>query len=227
MPNSRGDSDGGAQRLKLRNTTSDLRSPGTIVSRRRMSRAALRSLLLQMLLFSSAYSFPMLLAAQARPSSEYELKAAFLFNFAKFVDWPSNSFANPADAFSVCIVGADPFGRALDDALLGKTVEQHPVSIIRVRRVGDLTHCQILFVPASESRLLPEILAKLRGQCVLVIGETDDFASSGGVIQFTLEENRVRFFINTDAADRAGLKISSKLLALAKIVRDAPASGKT
>lgn len=213
--------------MSLRNSTSKPSSSGTIASRHRIYRPALRLVFLQILLLSPAYNFPTVLSAQVRPSSEYELKAAFLFNFAKFVAWPPNAFANPGDAFSVCVVGADPFGRTLDDALLGKTVEQHPVSVMRVRRVADITHCQILFVPASESRLLPEILAKLHGQCVLVIGETDDFASSGGVIQFTLEENRVRFFINTDAADRAGLKISSKLLALAKIVRDAPASGKS
>jgi YfiR/HmsC-like len=213
--------------VNLRNTSLRDLSSAAISGRCRISRPALRLLFLQTVLCFSAFNFLTALSAQVRPPNEYELKAAFLFNFAKFVDWPSNMFANPADAFSVCVVGADPFGRALDDALLGKTVDQHPVSVMRIRRVADIAHCQILFVPASESRQLPEIVAKLRGQCVLVIGETDDFASSGGVIQFTLEENRVRFFINTDAADRAGLKISSKLLALAKIVRDAPASGKS
>jgi hypothetical protein len=86
--------------------------------------------------------------------------------------------------------------------------------------------CQILFVPASERNRLPEVTAKLRGQYVLVIGENDDFASSGGVIQFTLDQDRIRFLINTDAADRSGLKFSSKLLALAKIVRDSPATAK-
>jgi hypothetical protein len=180
-----------------------------------------------MLLFSSAYGFPTFLAAQVRPSSEYELKAAFVFNFAKFVDWPPSAFANPTAPFSVCVLGPDPFGGALDDALRGKVIAEHPASVARVKHVADVTGCQILFIASSESHLLPEVLSKIRGQRVLVIGETDDFASSGGVIQFTLEENRVRFFINTDAADRAGLKISSKLLALAKIVRDAPATGKS
>ena len=103
-----------------------------------------------------------------------------------------------------------PFGGTLDNALRGKVIAEHPAGVARLKRVSDISGCQILFVAASESHLLPEVLAKIRGQYVLVIGESDDFASSGGAIQFTLEENRVRFFINPDAADRAGLKISSK-----------------
>jgi uncharacterized protein DUF4154 len=223
MPNSRGGSDDGVQTLKRRHMMSKLFPSGADVRRRRISRSVLRLLYLQIVLFSSAYYLPTASTAQVRPPSEYELKAAFLFNFAKFVDWPSNSFANPEAPFLVCVLGPDPFGGALDGALRGKVVAEHPVNITRVKHVADLVGCQILFVAASESRHLPEILAKLRGHCVLLIGETDDFASSGGAIQFTLEDNRVRFFINPDAADRAGLKISSKLLALAKIVRDAPA----
>jgi hypothetical protein len=224
MPSSRGDSDG-AVKLNLRNTPSSRLSSDAVGERRRFPRLVL-GFLLQIIFWSSAFNFPGVLPAQVRPPSEYELKAAFLFNFAKFVDWPSNMFADPKAPFLVCVLGTDPFGAALDNALRGKIIAEHPASVSRIKRVAEINGCQILFVAASESHLLPEILAKVRGQYVLVIGETDDFASSGGAIQFTLEENRVRFFINTDAADRAGLKISSKLLALAKIVRDAPASGK-
>jgi hypothetical protein len=209
--------------LKLRNTSPSHVSSGAAVGRRGNSKLSLRFFFLQMILFSSAYNFPAALPAQVRPSSEYELKAAFLFNFAKFVEWPPNAFAGPESPFLVCVFGTDPFGITLDNALREKVIAEHPASVARVKRVADISGCQILFVAASESHLLPEVLAKLRGQCVLVIGETNDFASSGGVIQFTLEDNRVRFLINPDAADRAGLKISSKLLALAKIVRDAPA----
>jgi hypothetical protein len=225
MQSSRGDSDGGAGRLSVRNTTSNIRLSDAIASRRRIYRPALSLIFLLILMLSPVYNFPTVSSAQVRPPSEYELKAAFLFNFAKFVDWPPNAFANPTAPFSVCVLGTDPFGGALDDVLRGKFIADHPVSVVRIKRVADITRCQILFVAASESRHLTEILIKLRGECVLIIGETDDFASSGGVIQFTLEDNRVRFFINTDAAGRAGLKISSKLLALAKIVRDAPVAG--
>ena len=213
--------------MNLRRPSPSHLSSGAAAGRRGKSKLSLRLFILQTILFSSAYNFPTALPAQVRPPSEYELKAAFLFNFAKFVDWPPNAFASPDASFLVCVLGTDPFGGALDDALRGKVIAEHPARVSRIKRVADITGCQILFVAASESHLLPEVLAKLRGQCVLVIGETNDFASSGGAIQFTLEDNRVRFFINPDAADRAGLKISSKLLALAKIVRDAPATGKS
>ncbi len=184
------------------------------------------SLLLQIIIiFSPAVCTPGL-TAQSSPPSEYELKAAFLFSFAKFVEWPPSAFANPQSAFLVCVLGPDPFGSALDDALLRHSIQGHAVALLRMKRTADIVGCQILFIPASERNRLPEVTAKLRGQSVLVIGETDDFASSGGVIQFALEQNHIRFLINTDAADRSGLKFSSKLLALAKIVRDSPATAK-
>jgi YfiR/HmsC-like len=155
---------------------------------------------------------------QTNPPTEYQVKAAFLFNFAKFIDWPPGSFANPQAPFSICILGKDPFGRSIDDALQGKSIGEHTVIIQRVKEAGDARHCQIVFAGGSESRNVAEILERVRGANVLLVGEADGFAASGGTIQFTLEENHVRFLINIDAADRGGLKLSSKLLALAKIV---------
>jgi hypothetical protein len=184
------------------------------------------SLLLQIIVIFSLGVFPAHLPAQSPGPTEYELKAAFLFNFAKFVEWPPSAFANPQSAFLICVLGPDPFGSALDDALLRHSIQGHAVALLRMKRTADIVGCQILFIPASERNRLPEVTAKLRGQSVLVIGENEDFASSGGVIQFALEQNRIRFLINTDAADRSGLKFSSKLLALAKIVRDSPATAK-
>lgn len=170
-------------------------------------------------------------ASTVRPqqgeSGEYQLKAAFLFNFAKFVQWPPNSFPNPQSEFGICVLGDDPFGRSIDDVLHGKTIGEHPVMISRCRSLGEMTHCQMVFVSASERKRLPEVLAALKGTSTLAVGETDGFAASGGVIQFTLEEQRVRFIINVNAAERANLQISSKLLALAKLVRDVPVNGKS
>jgi hypothetical protein len=160
--------------------------------------------------------------AQAVPPGEYQLKAAFLFNFAKFIDWPPASFANPQSPFTICILGADPFGRAMDDALQGKMIGDRPVAVERVRDLAEARHCQMVFISSLEKRQLREILDGLRGTSALVVGETDGFAAAGGVIQFALEENRVRFLINTDAAGRAGLKVSSKLLSLARVVHDSP-----
>lgn len=158
-------------------------------------------------------------------ANEYEVKAAFLYNFARFVEWPNGTFANSTSALTVCVLGKDPFGKAIDDAILGKRIAEHPAILARGKRIQDLPDCQIIFVSASDSPQLPEILRELHGHKVLVVGETENFAGSGGAIQFVLEANRVRFAINTDAADRAGLKVSSKLLALATIVHDSAAGG--
>ena len=204
-------------------TSAFTRTSGTI--RQRISSPSFFFLCLQIPLLFSLGFFPARMLAQSKPPTEYELKAAFLFNFAKFVEWPSSAFATPQSPFLICVLGTDPFGGALDDALLHRSIQGRPTALLRLKRVPDIVGCQILFVPSSESRRLPEITLKLRGQCVLVIGESENFASSGGVIQFSLEDNRIRFLINTDAADRSGLKFSSKLLALAKIVRDSPSGG--
>lgn len=165
--------------------------------------------------------------SQSGEPAEYQLKAAFLFNFAKFIQWPSASFANPRSEFGICILGDDPFGKSIDDLLRGKTIGDHPVAVTRAKRLQDLAHCQIVFVSSSEKKRVPQILADLNGSNTLAVGETEGFAASGGVIQFTIEEQRVRFIINVDAAQRAGLQISSKVLALARVVGDVPASGKS
>jgi hypothetical protein len=164
-------------------------------------------------------------AAQDSPS-EYQLKAAFVYNFAKFVDWPAKVYSGPESPFSICILGTDPFGPVIDDALRGKTVEDHPVIVRREKDVGAARHCQIVFVSASEKHRLPEILASLKGASVLIVADFDGFAAAGGAIELTLQDSRVRFAINPGAADGAGLRISSKLLALATIVHGTSESGK-
>jgi hypothetical protein len=159
--------------------------------------------------------------------NEYQVKAAFLFNFAKFVDWPDGTYATPRAPFAICILGKDPFGSTLDELLSGKSMENHPVSILRLRDRTEGRHCQMVFVSSSETRNYAEIIEALRGASVLIVGETDGFAASGGAIEFILEEDHVRFAINPEAARRAGLKCSSRLLALAKIVHDAPGPGRS
>ncbi len=157
--------------------------------------------------------------AQA-PPTEYEIKAAFLYNFAKFVDWPVDKFADPQAPVVLGIVGDDPFGAALDAMVLGKSVNGRAFQVKRLKPGPDLRSCHIVFVPASGKKHLPEILASLRGSSVLTVGETDWFVRSGGAVNFLLEDNKVRFEINVDAVARARLKISSKLLALARSVID-------
>jgi len=158
--------------------------------------------------------------AQLSGTSGYAVKIAFLFNFAKFIDWPPSSFASPQSPFTICVLGQDPFGHMLDDTLQGKMIGERPLAVRRLKDKTEARSCQMVFVSSVESPHLAEIIGSLHGANVLLVGETNGFASLGGTIEFTLEDNRVRFAINPDAADRSGLKLSSKLLALAKIVHD-------
>ena len=122
----------------------------------------------------------------------------------------------------MCIEGEDPFGNALDQAVRDKTVNGRAFVIRRGRQLPELKQCHILFISSSERRRLPEIFSRVQGASVLTVGESERFASSGGVVQFALEDNRVHLVMNPDAAVRARLKVSSKLLAIATIVPGDP-----
>ncbi|MGA7792713.1 MAG: YfiR family protein [Candidatus Acidiferrales bacterium] len=150
--------------------------------------------------------------------SEYQVKAAYLFNFLKFVEWPDESFADPLAPIVIGVVGEDPFGNALPQVVIGKTVQGRDL-VIRIYHAGeDLRGAHILFISASERKRLPMILSGLRGSSVLTVSDTAGFLDAGGMIQFLNENGRVRFAINVDATGRARLKMSSKLLSLAKVV---------
>jgi YfiR/HmsC-like len=161
---------------------------------------------------------------RAQSPSEYQIKAVFLYNFAKFVEWPSDPGGNPG-SISICVLGDDPFGGTLDEAIKGKTVNGRELVARRYKQVEETTHCQIVFIGSSNKKVLRPILESLKGESTLTVGETEGFARLGGMINFTLEESRVHFEINVDAADHARLKISSKLLNLAKIVREGGKGG--
>lgn len=153
--------------------------------------------------------------AHAQGTSEYEVKAAFLFNFAKFVEWP-----DPASGpIRLCIVGDDPFGNNLEETVRGKTINGRPIAIRRIKAGENPQGCQIAFISASE-RPPRSLLDLLQGASTLTVGEAPNFAKQGGIINFVLEDNKVHFEINVDAAEQARLRISSKLLSLAKIVRN-------
>lgn len=156
--------------------------------------------------------------------NEYQVKAAFLYNFAKFVEWPDPPAGPSKETLTLCIVGQDPFGDILDQVTKGKTVNGRELAVRRLTGPEEARSCQMVFIAASERRRIPAILEGLKRADVLTVGETESFAQLGGVINFVLQGDRVHFEINLDAAERAGLRISSKLLSLAKIVRD-PASG--
>ncbi|HEV7923728.1 MAG TPA: YfiR family protein [Verrucomicrobiae bacterium] len=156
-------------------------------------------------------------------SREYQIKAAFMVNFMQFVTWPSNAFTNADAPFFVGVLGDDPFGAALDQTVQGETVNHHKIIVQRARSIEDCKDCQMVFVSRSEEKKLPTIFAKLDSGPVLTVSETRDFARRGGIINFYLEGNKVRFEINPTVAQHANLKISAQLLSLGKIVQ--PAEG--
>ena len=153
--------------------------------------------------------------AQDAQPTEYQVKAACLFNFAKFVDWPSPAFPQPASPIVIGILGEDPFRDALQNTIRDKTVDDHPLVIKQLGSQAEATNCHILFISTSEKPRLAQILEGLKGSSVLTVGEMERFTENGGMINFVLDGTKIRFQINKEAATSAGLKISSKLLSLA------------
>jgi YfiR/HmsC-like len=158
-------------------------------------------------------------------SSEYLIKAGFIYNFANLVQWPSSSFSQPDSPIVIAILGEDHFGTTLDRVLEGKKVNGRPFVIKRLKSISELMklaanpgECQILYVSSSEMPRLPEVVQILKGVPILTIGEKAGFARGGGIINLVVEDNRVRFEVNVEAAKEANLNISSRLLALARIV---------
>jgi hypothetical protein len=151
---------------------------------------------------------------------EYQIKAAFLFNFAKFVTFPGQAFAADNSVFVIGVLGDDPFGSTLDQTVQGKTIGDRKIVVRRSNNIDDLRHCQIVFICASRKKDLGTVLAKCKADNILSVGESDGFATHGGVINFYVEDNKVRFEINPKAAERASLQISAQLLRLGRVVTD-------
>ena len=149
---------------------------------------------------------------------EYRVKAAFLFHFAQLVDWPADTPTGADNSLYLCTLGEDPFQGALEGTVEGKAIANRVIRIRHLLRLEDMQGCRILFLGKAESKYIPMLLANLRNAPVLTVGETPGFLASGGMICFLLQENKVRFEINLDAAQSAGLKIGSRLLVLAQNV---------
>ncbi len=158
--------------------------------------------------------------SQKEEGAEYPVKLAFLYNFTKFVEWPPGSYRTPGAPLLICIVGHDPFSQVLEDELRTRNVGGHPVEVRTLKPNDKLSVCQIVFVPSAEKQQADRIVSGLKGSSTLTVGETDGFAVLGGIINLTVEANKVHFEVNRVAAERAGLKISSRLLSIAKIVHE-------
>src|SRR3979409_113476 len=168
-------------------------------------------------------------ALDSSDSSEYLIKAGFIYNFAKFVEWPTAAFAQPDSPIVIGILGTDPFGNLIDRIVENKKIGARGLVVKRLRwgtDLKDLKECKILFVGASERGHLDELMQVVKGLPILTVGETPGFAERGGVIRFVLEDNRVRFEVNVEAAHQAELNISSRLLTLAKIIPQTAATGR-
>ena len=152
------------------------------------------------------------------PSLEYKVKAAYLYKFGAFVEWPAATFQSSASAVNVCIAGKDPFDGFLDQATEGQKIADRPILIRRLDVIGRDSGCQIAFVGGSNRQSVSQALDVLRGSGVLTVTE-DGTGGDAGIVRFVTQDNRVRFEIDQQAAERNGLKISSKLLSLAASVR--------
>lgn len=150
-------------------------------------------------------------------SPEYSVKAAFIYNFAKFVEWPPESLEGDKP-FVIGVLGQDPFNNALDETVLGKTVLEKKITVKHFSRIEDALTCHILYISDSEKNNLTEIIKRLDRLPVLTVSDVGQFAERGGMIQLVKEQNRVRIAINTTATNQVGLKPSSQLLKLAQII---------
>ncbi len=173
-----------------------------------------------LVLFLLLPSGGMNLYAQAT-SKEYQIKAAFLFNFMQFVEWPPTVFKNADDPFRIGVLGQDPFNAALEETVQGETISNHKIIVEHATQVDNLKNCQLIFISKSEKKYVTEILSALDDKPILTVSEIEGFAERGGGINFYLEGNKVRFEVNPDAAQHDGLKVSSQLLSLGKIVETA------
>ena len=154
-------------------------------------------------------------AASPPAGLEYDVKAAFVYNFAKFVQWPADAFPRTDAPLTICIVGTDPFGPSLDETLKGEHLDGHPLAAVRHQAPPPAGTCHVLFVSASEEGRYGELLAAIDSTRTLTVGDTISFLDAGGYLAFYLDNGRVRFAVNSDLAGADGLDVSSKLLRVA------------
>lgn len=165
----------------------------------------------------TVFIFAPMLHAQSAPT-EYQVKAAYLYNFAKFIEWPQGAILSEG-SFNICVLGHDPFDSAFNNTLTGENIKGKNVVVKRISRAEDGIGCQILFISSSEETRLKEILQVLAKESVLTVSDMPQFTRRGGMIQFVMDANRVRFEVNLTSAERTGLILSSQLLKVAIGVR--------
>jgi len=163
--------------------------------------------------------------AESSALTMHQVQAAFLFNFAKFVTWPDDAFQRSGDSLIIGVLGEAPFGAVLEETIRDKTIMGKKLAVKRFVRIQDAANSHILFLSSSEESHLPQIMKGLEQASVLTVSDMEQFAERGGMIAFTVEDQKVRFNVNVGAVERAGLKMGSQLLKLARIVGDKPRTG--
>lgn len=171
------------------------------------------------------FVIPSNLPAQQPKASESEVKAAYLYNFGRFVQWPPGAAASKGNSFPICVFGQDPFGAVLDATLSGESIDGKAVVAKRVSKAQDALDCRVLYISASEDSRLKEILVTLDKAGVLTVSDIPQFSQRGGMIQFVVVANKIRFEVNLTTAQDAGLTLSSDLLKVAVAVRKSPQPG--
>jgi hypothetical protein len=176
------------------------------------------------LLLAISFSLPVK-AQNAAEFPEYQLKAAFIYNFAKFIGWPATAFASADAPLVIGVLGEDPFGSALKETVEGKTVNGRKLEIKYFKHGDAIAGCHILFISRSEKENVATVLSVLQGKSILTVADFDGFGKRGGMMTLLVAGKSVRFEINLEAAEQAGLKVSSKLGALGLIVKTEPEKG--
>ena len=172
-------------------------------------------------LLGRGLALALLCSAAARadaPPTEYQVKAAYLFNFGQFVEWPAQAWSSPSAPFQICLVGKDPFGTMLDDVTRGEALGGHPLMVRHIASAGDVAGCQILFIGRSESGSIEETLQTLQGRSVLTVTDVEGAENHGAMIVLRNDNQHIRMRINVAAAKASHLVISSKLLRPAEVV---------
>ncbi|HEX3627939.1 MAG TPA: YfiR family protein [Verrucomicrobiae bacterium] len=157
--------------------------------------------------------------AQDSQPSKYQIEAAFIYNFARFVDWPTQAFTDASSPMTIGIFGKNRFGSTLAQTINGKSVRGHPLQFKECGSLAEAARCQVLYISDSEKSRLSKDISGLNGASILTVSETDDFIAQGGMIDLKIIDQKMRFDINNSAAKAAGLTISSKLLSLAISVK--------
>ena len=190
------------------------------------SNELVRRLRLVSILFAIVLFFPPRSSAQQVRPTEQQVKAAYLFNFGKFVRWPSDH-ALRSDSLEMCVLGKDPFGELLDSTVAGESIEGRKINVRRLVHLQDSAPCNILFVSSSEEGQLAPILKVARQNGTLTVSDIPNFAERGGIIGFVMQQGRIRFAVNREAAEQSRLTLSSELLKVASqvIANSAPPPG--